>query len=49
VALAANAMSGQLEQCLAADMDGLLIKPLEDARLRKTLLRFGLSALKTSQ
>ena len=42
VALTANAMNGQLERCLAVDMDGLLSKPLEIDRLRETLDRFGL-------
>jgi HPt (histidine-containing phosphotransfer) domain-containing protein len=42
--LTANAMTGQLEQCLAADMDDLVTKPLEDIRLRETLSRFGLAA-----
>ena len=41
VALTANAMTGQLERCLAADMDGFLTKPLEVARLREVLERFG--------
>jgi two-component system, sensor histidine kinase and response regulator len=44
VALTANAMTGKLEQCLAADMDGLVPKPLEDIRLREALSRFGLGA-----
>jgi two-component system, sensor histidine kinase and response regulator len=44
VALTANAMTGQLEQCLAADMDGLVTKPLEDIRLREALSQFGLAA-----
>jgi two-component system, sensor histidine kinase and response regulator len=44
VALTANAMTGQLEQCLAADMDDLVTKPLEDTRLREALSRFGLAA-----
>ncbi len=43
VALTANAMKGQLEACLAADMDGLLTKPLDDHGLRNTLSKFGLS------
>ena len=44
VALTANAMADQLEKCLAGGMDGLLSKPLEDARLREVLARFGLGA-----
>ena len=42
VALTANAMAGQLERCLAADMDGFLTKPLELERLREVLDRHGL-------
>jgi PAS domain S-box-containing protein len=42
VALTANAMVGQLETCLEAGMNGFLTKPLEVARLRETLDRFGL-------
>jgi CheY-like chemotaxis protein len=42
VALTANAMAGQLERCLAADMDGFLTKPLELGRLREALERHGL-------
>jgi CheY-like chemotaxis protein len=41
VALSANAMNGQLERCLAEDMDGFLTKPLEIPRLRETLERYG--------
>jgi len=37
VALTASAMSGELDRCLAAGMDGLLTKPLEVARLREVL------------
>jgi len=43
VALTANAMTGQLERCLEAGMDGFLTKPLEIARLHETLERYGLS------
>ncbi len=41
VALTANAMPGQLQQCLDAGMDTCLTKPLEINRLRETLERFG--------
>jgi PAS domain S-box-containing protein len=44
VALTANAMTGQLERCLAAGMDGLLTKPIAVDRLREVLERFGLAA-----
>jgi two-component system, sensor histidine kinase and response regulator len=44
IALTANAMTGQMERCLAADMDGFLTKPIEVARLRELLDRFGLRA-----
>ena len=44
MALTANALAGQLEQCLAADMDGLITKPLQDVRLREALTRFNLDA-----
>ncbi len=43
VALTANAMTGQLERCLEAGMDGLLTKPLEVERLEEVLERFGLA------
>jgi PAS domain S-box-containing protein len=49
VALTANAMSGQLERCLAADMDGFLTKPLEVPRLREALDRFGMRAAAQKQ
>ncbi|MEJ1962413.1 MAG: PAS domain-containing protein [Gammaproteobacteria bacterium] len=44
VALTANAMTGQLERCLEAGMDGLLTKPIAVDRLREVLDRFGLAA-----
>jgi CheY-like chemotaxis protein len=43
IALTANAMTGQMERCLAAGMDGYLTKPLDVARLRDTLEEFGLA------
>jgi two-component system, sensor histidine kinase and response regulator len=43
VALTANAMTGQLERCLSAGMDGLLTKPIAIERLREVLDRFGLA------
>ena len=42
VALTANAMTGQLERCMEAGMNGFLTKPLEIARLHETFDRFGL-------
>jgi two-component system sensor histidine kinase/response regulator len=39
-ALTANAMTGQLERCLDAGMDGFLTKPLQIERLRETLDRY---------
>jgi two-component system sensor histidine kinase/response regulator len=42
VALTANAMTGQMDRCLAAGMDGFLTKPLDVKQLRETLDRFGL-------
>jgi two-component system sensor histidine kinase/response regulator len=42
VALTASAMTGQLERCLDAGMDGLLTKPLDIERLQGMLERFGL-------
>jgi CheY-like chemotaxis protein len=44
VALTANAMSGQLERCLEAGMDGLLTKPIDIDRLCEVMERFGLGA-----
>ena len=41
IALTASAMSGELDRCLAAGMDGLLTKPLEVVRLREVLEQFG--------
>jgi signal transduction histidine kinase/FixJ family two-component response regulator/HPt (histidine-containing phosphotransfer) domain-containing protein len=40
VALTASAMSGDLNRCLAAGMDGLLTKPLEVTRLREVLRHY---------
>ena len=37
VALTANAQSEDREACLAAGMDGLLVKPLDRERLREVL------------
>jgi two-component system sensor histidine kinase/response regulator len=42
VALTANAMTGQMERCLAAGMDAFLTKPLDVKQLRETLDRLGL-------
>jgi two-component system sensor histidine kinase/response regulator len=39
VALTANAMTGQMERCLAAGMDGFLTKPLEIERLREAVAK----------
>jgi two-component system sensor histidine kinase/response regulator len=44
VALTANAMSGQLERCLEAGMNGFLTKPIDIDRLHETLERYGLAA-----
>jgi CheY-like chemotaxis protein len=44
IALTANAMSGQLERCLAAGMDGFLTKPIDIARLHEMLERYGLGS-----
>jgi signal transduction histidine kinase/DNA-binding response OmpR family regulator len=43
VALTANAMTGQLERCLAAGMDALLTKPIAIEKLREVLDRYGLA------
>jgi PAS domain S-box-containing protein len=43
VALTANAMTGQLERCLAAGMDAFLAKPLDADRLREVLVKFGMA------
>ncbi len=40
IALTANAMSGQLERCLAVGMDGLLTKPIEVEKLRETVAMY---------
>jgi CheY-like chemotaxis protein len=42
VALTASAMTDELDRCLAAGMDGLLTKPLQQRRLREVLERHGL-------
>jgi PAS domain S-box-containing protein len=42
VALTANAMENDLERCLAAGMDAYLTKPIDVAKLRETLVAFGL-------
>jgi two-component system sensor histidine kinase/response regulator len=44
VALTANAMTGQLERCMEAGMNGFLTKPLDIDRLHETLERYGLAA-----
>ncbi|HEY8538263.1 MAG TPA: response regulator, partial [Steroidobacteraceae bacterium] len=44
VALTANAMTGQLERCMEAGMNGFLTKPLDIDRLYETLERYGLAA-----
>jgi PAS domain S-box-containing protein len=45
IALTANAMSGQLERCTEADMDGFLTKPIDITRLSETLDRYGLGGI----
>ena len=42
VALTANAMAGQLEECIQAGMDDLLTKPIDALRLSKMLSKYGL-------
>jgi two-component system sensor histidine kinase/response regulator len=42
LALTAKSAAEELARCTAAGMNGLLTKPLEIARLRQTLTRFGL-------
>ena len=44
IALTASAMTGQLERCIDAGMDGVLTKPLENIRLREILNRYDLAA-----
>jgi len=43
VALTANAMASQVQQCFEAGMDGVMTKPLEAERLEDTLRQFGLA------
>jgi CheY-like chemotaxis protein len=43
LALTAKSASDELARCTAAGMNGLLTKPLDIARLRQTLDRFGLA------
>ncbi|MDX2268023.1 MAG: ATP-binding protein [Bryobacter sp.] len=43
VALTANAMENDLERCLAAGMDAFLTKPIDVAKLRETLMAFGVA------
>ncbi len=49
VALTANAMKGDDEQCYAAGMDGYLTKPIDVERLRELLGRFGVAAGRPGQ
>jgi CheY-like chemotaxis protein/HPt (histidine-containing phosphotransfer) domain-containing protein len=48
VALTADAMTGQLERCLEAGMDGLLTKPLSAEALQNVLERYGLAMTELS-
>jgi len=48
VALTANAMKGQLDECLAAGMDGLITKPINVDRLEETLRRIGMARASTA-
>jgi PAS domain S-box-containing protein len=43
VALTANAMTGQMDRCIAAGMDDFLTKPLDVRRLREVMTKFGMA------